>query len=183
MNPPGAAITDRGHCSSGNTRFYSLIFFSPYEILWAAFAFNSKLYVSIWSFTSSRDLPQLAEILKSIKFTFFVKFLPFFRWNSKLVAVPFSAGCLLAERGSLWRGQLPANQRQPLCAHFCQLIAIPLMPGHCRDLQAPWVPPKQFFFPLQSDREDDRLFCWLWQLQWSPLSLQQGKWDCRFILV
>lgn len=43
--------------------FRAWFFFSPYEILWAGFAFKSKFYVSIWSFTSSGDLPQLAEIL------------------------------------------------------------------------------------------------------------------------
>lgn len=174
-----AAITDRRLCSSEDTRFYSLIFFfSSYEILLAGFAFNSKFYVSIWSFTSSGDLSQLAEILQFMKSTFHVKFLPLFRWNSKLVTVLFSAGCLLTERGSLWRGQLPENQTQPLCAHFCQLIAIPLMPGHCWDLQAPVLCQNRvclvFFFSC-SQTEDERLFCWLWQLQWTPVSLQQGS--------
>lgn len=155
--------------------FTAWFLFSPYEILRAGFAFTRKFYVSIWSFTSSGDLPQLAEILQFLKFTFSVQFLPFFRWNSELVTMPFSARCLLTE------GAAPWYQGQPLCAHFCQLIAIfwPLLPppSPLCSAKAEIMKNTQVFFSLQSDREGQSLFCWLWQLQGTALSLQQVNAD------
>lgn len=184
MHPPGAARADRALCSSEDTRFYSLIFFFLHM------KYFQLALPLILSFTFLFEVlpppeicPQLAEILQFMKFTFYVKFLPLFRWNFKLVTVQFSVGCLLTERGSLWRGQLPENQRQPLCAHFCQLIAIPPMPGHCWDLQASCALPKQVVFFLAVRQRGWEIFLLALAALVNSTVLAARQWECRFILV
>lgn len=138
------------------SKFFTAWIFVHMKSFELALPFNSDFYASVWSFTSPWSFASTCWNL-----TFHVDFLPYSRWNCKMVMMPFLQGAsyqrLPLQRAIFWK---------PEAALVC-----PFLMGNCNPtLSWPYAqrPPdplgftKGVFFQLVG-AEDESCFSWPWR--------------------